>query len=1223
MRTANERGTRYRRLRMERLEPRLVLDASMLRITELMASNQDGLVDAEGDHSDWLELFNSGSDTVDLSGMYLTDNANNLTKWQIPAGVTMPGGGYRLVFASSKDGVLAGGELHTNFALSAGGEFLALVGVDGTTIIDQYAPEFPAQFEDISYGRTMQPSGASTTVLTTGAAAKAIVPSSGALGLSWTQVDFVDAAWPISGPTGLGYENSPGDAVNFTSQIQTPVPSGISTAYIRVAFNLPSLPKVGRLTLRMKYDDGFAAYINGVPVAEANVPETLQWDSATGADRTDAQALVFQDFDVSAVLPKLQVGVNVLAIHALNQPTGTDMLIVPELVAQPMSIATPEAFGYFATPTPGYGNGSSVAGFVEEPTFSVPHGFYSTAQSVAISTATPGAIVVYTTNGSTPTVNANLQVTNGTLYTSPITVSSTRVLRARAFRLNYEPSFVEASTYIFVNDVINQSLAGQVPAGWAANGVNGQTMDYGMDPDIINMYGAQAVRDSLLSLSTISITTDLANLFDPATGIYVNAMNRGRSWERPATVELINPDGSEGFEVNAGLRIRGGYSRNDFNPRHAFRFYFRGEYGETKLEFPLFGDEGEDEFDVLDLRTDQNYAWSTEGSTQHTMVREVFSRDTQADLGSQYTRSRYHHLYINGVYWGVFMTQERVEEGFAESYFGGDKEDYDIVKHGLADIGGTEISEGNDIAWRQLFNYGEALAASPVANANVYWTMQGLNPDGTRNESLPVLLDVDNLIDFMLTIFYTGGYDSGISRFLQDNRANNWFGVYDHEDQDEGFQFFIHDNEHSLGAENPTVHGSQNIDRTGPFNNGNQSNFAQFNPAYLHQDLLAHPEYKQRFIDHVQKHFFNGGALTVAANIARFQERVAQVESAVIAEAARWGDAKVATPRNKSTWQSEIDWIVGTYFPSRTNTVIGQLRNDGLYTPTTMTAPIFSQHGGMVANNYPLAITASAGTIYYTTDGVTDPRAIGGGVNPSAEVKNYTGPVAISGTTTVMARLRTAGGQWSGLVVATFETILAGDYDGNGTVEDNDYAVWRGSFGNNVQPGTGADGTGDGVINTADYVVWRDNLGATNLLVAGAGGETVEVALKTADDGGATATVVLESVSSPSTESVAESSSLDRSFSGMMAAIGSEFGQEFSKSGVSHRRLFSTADVDRMLTVDRNLVLISQHGSGPDGVQHASGAAVVDAALQDVGEDEWGFDVRTEFVEQVQVALGI
>ena len=139
-------------------------------------------------------------------------------------------------------------------------------------------------------------------------------------------------------------------------------------------------------------------------------------------------------------------------------------------------------------------------------------------------------------------------------------------------------------------------------------------------------------------------------------------------------------------------------------------------------------------------------------------------------------------------------------------------------------------------------------------------------------------------------------------------------------------------------------------------------------------------------------------------------------------------------------------------------------------------------------NNYPLTIAGRRGTIYYTTDGVTDPRSIGGGVNPSAAVKQYTGSVPISGR----RRSRPAcappadSGRASSRRRST-TVALPGDYNGNGSVEPTDYTVWKSSFGDTVAAGSGADGNGNGVVDTADYAVWRDNMGTSLGLGGGAG----------------------------------------------------------------------------------------------------------------------------------------
>lgn len=1058
-----------RSLQFQQLEQRLPLDASALLITEFVASNDGSLFDFEGDTPDWVEIYNPSSTAVDLQGLYLTDKADELNKWSFPSNRQIAAGGYLVVFASDKDTVMPNGEIHTSYKLSAGGEYLGLVNSDGSTVIDEFAPEYPPQTEDISYGLEMQPTGVSTTLVAEGAFAKAWRPTSSVFDTTWTTPAFNDSSFTLKGPTGLGYENSPG-AVNFNPLIETNVPSGLSSLYVRIDFNLSSLSGIDELLLRMKYDDGFVAYLNGVEVASANAPDALQWNATASANHDDAAAIQFEEFDASAGVSSLVVGNNVLAIHGLNVSTGSsDFLIIPELIAQQSVIVSPEKRGFFEDPTPGYGNGESFAGFAGIPEFSVPHGFYETTQQVAITSSTPGAVIVYTTDGSMPTVNANLVPTNGSQYTAPLTISDTTPLRARAFKQDFRSSLVMASSYFFLDDVLQQSPQGQTPPGFAPNGTNGKELDYGIDPQIVSLYGEQAIKDALTSIPTIALTTDTENLFDPQTGIYVNATNRGRSWEREASVELINPDGSEGFTANAGLRIRGGFSRNDFNPKHAFRLYFRDEYGDTKLRYPLFGDNGVDEFDVIDFRTPQNYSWSSAGDTQNTFLREVFSRDTQAALGQPHTRSEYYHLYLDGQYWGVFMTQERIEEFYGESYFGGDESDYDVVKSDLAVSGGTEVADGNDLAWRQLFNQAQQLADNPSSAADNYWTMQGLNPDGTRNESLPVLLDVDNLVDYMLIIFYTGAYDTGISSFLGNEKANNWFGIRNREAGDQGFQFFLHDNEHSLGAAAST-HGSVFVDRTGPFLSSNDRRFSQFNPHFLHQDLVVHPDYRQAFIDRVQEVMFDDGPLTPQSSIDRLLTRKAQVEPAIIAESARWGDAQVSNPRTKATWDNEVDWIVNSYFPLRGNLVLGHLRNDDLF--SSFSAPTFAANEGQVPVGFQLAMFSQAGTIYYTTDGETDPRQIGGGVNPDPTVTAYSDRITITSDVTIKARLRAPNGDWSGLVEATYTVpSVEGDYNLNGFVDESDFKVWRSTYGSTTD--LRADGNDDGVVDAADYTVWR------------------------------------------------------------------------------------------------------------------------------------------------------
>src|SRR4051812_24665848 len=141
----------------------------LLRISEFAAVNDGPLLDEDGDKSDWIEINNAGTNTVNLEGWYLTDTAGNLNKWRFPA-TNMPPNGYLVVFASNKDRRPRGAPPHTNFKQNNSGEYLALVRPDGTNVVSEYAPPFPPQVGHVSYGIAVQQTA--VTLLSAGAAAR-------------------------------------------------------------------------------------------------------------------------------------------------------------------------------------------------------------------------------------------------------------------------------------------------------------------------------------------------------------------------------------------------------------------------------------------------------------------------------------------------------------------------------------------------------------------------------------------------------------------------------------------------------------------------------------------------------------------------------------------------------------------------------------------------------------------------------------------------------------------------------------------------------------------------------------------------------------------------------------------------------------------------------------------------------------------------------------------
>ena len=152
-------------------------------INEFMADNGGQLLDNYGAASDWVEIHNSGDMAGSLNGYYLTDEAGDKTKWQFPD-VTIPAGGFLLVFASNQDDRDPAQPLHTSFALSNNGEYLGLIAPDGQTVVHEYTLPVPPQHENVSYG--IGEVASEFNYISPGAAAKTIVPTNNAYDAVWS-----------------------------------------------------------------------------------------------------------------------------------------------------------------------------------------------------------------------------------------------------------------------------------------------------------------------------------------------------------------------------------------------------------------------------------------------------------------------------------------------------------------------------------------------------------------------------------------------------------------------------------------------------------------------------------------------------------------------------------------------------------------------------------------------------------------------------------------------------------------------------------------------------------------------------------------------------------------------------------------------------------------------------------------------------------------------------
>jgi len=772
-----------------------------------------------------------------------------------------------------------------------------------------------------------------------------------------------------------------------------------ASVYARVPFNVGSTNGLASVTLRVRYNDGFVAYLNGTEIARRNAPGIADWNSTATATHSSA---LTEDIVVPGGVGLLQAGTNLLALQGLNiDTTNSDFFLEPQL------IGTPGANAFFSPPTPGAANGAAYFGVVPDTKFSVDRGFYDAPFSLSITCAMAGVEIRYTTNGSAPAL------TNGFVFTSPINITGNSFVRAQAFLSGWIPSGIDTHSYIFLRDVLRQSNnIPNYPTVWQAS----YPADYAMDSNVVNhpVYGA-TISNDLRSIPSLMIVSDHNGLWGAGTGIYPNSTSTGLAWERATSVELIAGDGDTEFATTCKIEMHGNASRDNVRtPKHSMRLSFNSDFGPTRLNYDWFGG-GVDEHDSIVLRScgfvdgwagryadNSLYTSSETGETFRGLryrpentcyLRDVWVKESFRGMGWTASRSAFVHLYINGLYWGLYEPSERLGAAYFSLHHGGQEIAWDVIVG--EDNNGRPITvDGSDRDWTNVLNVVNAGITTEAAYA-----------------AITNLVDIDNLIDYMMVHIFAES---------EDWPRHNWYAA--HRRSTNGvpgtkFIFSVWDQELTLDR----LVRRNRID-VGP------SGGEIYSPGRVYQQLRAWPEFRRQFGDRVHKHLFNGGALTPSNNVARLLASAAIIRDALVGESARWGDArKTGVPAGQigtgvtftrdEWWQPEIDKLATNFFQKLTADNIARFRAGNLY--PTVAAPNFNQFGGNVSNGFALTITHTnaTGIIYFTTDG-TDPRVYGSGA-VAAGAQAFSLPVPINTPTVVRGRVL-QGANWSALVEALF-----------------------------------------------------------------------------------------------------------------------------------------------------------------------------------------------------------
>ncbi|MCB0748830.1 MAG: CotH kinase family protein, partial [Ignavibacteriae bacterium] len=615
-------------------------------INEIMSSNSGSYFDEFGETPDWIELFNSSSQSIDLEGFSLSDKKSNLQKWVFPT-ILLDPEEFLLINASGRD--------------------LKTSGSSWQTIIDKN------QVWKYFLGIKEPPIG-------------------------WKDIAFNDMGWNV-GFSGFGY----GDGDDQT-QIDP-----VKSIYLRKNFTISDIESISVLMFNIDYDDGFVAFINGQEIARSNlgavgefIPFNKSADNAYEANLYQNKKLEsFFVYDVSQLLIN---GNNVLTIQVNNYgENSSDLSAIPFLtlgnkasseenyIANEVksllptlhtnfSIASgsetvflsnklgeiidsvhldflesdvsfgrqPDGSGdwfLFNAPTPNSSNTSvGFLGQTPRPEFTLPSGFYNSRVTLNQTNDIPGTTTYYTLDGSEPSINSNI-------LSSDLIINTTAVVKLKSFSANFLESETNTSTY-FINE--NKKLP------------------------------------------VVSISTNPEHLWDYNTGIYVLGPNAEKDfpyfdanfwqdWAKPATFEFFDENHEKQINSEVAIKIYGAWSRGNNQKSLSVE-----ATANERLKYKFFPSLDIDEFKSIVLRNSGN-DWTS------TMLRDGFIQTLAADLNIDRLAFQPAILYLNGEYWGIQNIREKINLNYLAANHDVDKDKIDLLE-----LNGNIIDGSNEGYWEMI-----------------------------------------------------------------------------------------------------------------------------------------------------------------------------------------------------------------------------------------------------------------------------------------------------------------------------------------------------------------------------------------------------------------------------------------------------------------------------------------------------------------------------------------